>query len=66
MAIGIILGNIVPSTGPALQKGTLVGASIPIGTARVLNDKAYYTDIMFFHSCGSSCHDVPYPLQSSV
>jgi hypothetical protein len=21
---------------------------------------------MFFHGCGSSCHDVPYPLQSSV
>ena len=31
MAIGIILGNFVPSTGPALQKGTFVGVSIPIG-----------------------------------
>jgi ACR3 family arsenite transporter len=31
MAIGIILGNTVPSTGPALQKGTFVGVSIPIG-----------------------------------
>lgn len=30
MAIGIILGNFVPSTGPALQKGTFVGVSIPI------------------------------------
>ncbi|KAF2091297.1 arsenical-resistance protein ACR3 [Saccharata proteae CBS 121410] len=30
MAIGIILGNTVPSTGPALQRGTFVGVSIPI------------------------------------
>ena len=31
MAIGIILGNLVPSTGPALQKGKFVGVSLPIG-----------------------------------
>jgi len=31
MAIGIVLGNTVPSTGPALQQGTFVGVSIPIG-----------------------------------
>ncbi|KAJ5593937.1 uncharacterized protein N7459_000145 [Penicillium hispanicum] len=30
MAIGIILGNFVPNTGPALQRGTFVGVSIPI------------------------------------
>ncbi|PGH19843.1 arsenical-resistance protein [Polytolypa hystricis UAMH7299] len=30
MAIGIILGNFVPNTGPALQKGTFVGVSVPI------------------------------------
>ncbi|ORY16654.1 sodium bile acid symporter family-domain-containing protein [Clohesyomyces aquaticus] len=30
MAIGIILGNTVPSTGPALQRGEFVGVSIPI------------------------------------
>jgi arsenite transporter len=30
MAIGIILGNFVPSTGPALQKGQFVGVSVPI------------------------------------
>lgn len=36
MAIGIILGNFVPNTGPALQRGTFVGVSIPIG-AKVLN-----------------------------
>jgi ACR3 family arsenite transporter len=39
MAIGIILGNFVPSTGPALQKGEFVGVSVPISelyTKRVI------------------------------
>ena len=31
MAVGIILGNFVPGTGHALQKGQFVGVSIPIG-----------------------------------
>lgn len=31
MATGIILGNFVPETGPALQKGKFVGVSVPIG-----------------------------------
>lgn len=31
MAVGIILGNFVPSTGPALEKGKFVGVSVPIG-----------------------------------
>lgn len=31
MAVGIILGNFVPSTGPALQKGKFVGVSVPTG-----------------------------------
>ncbi|KAL8867750.1 MAG: hypothetical protein Q9174_005457 [Haloplaca sp. 1 TL-2023] len=30
MLIGIILGNFVPNTGPALQKGKFVGVSVPI------------------------------------
>ncbi|KAF3393824.1 Arsenical-resistance protein Acr3 [Penicillium rolfsii] len=30
MALGIILGNFVPSTGPALQRGKFVGVSVPI------------------------------------
>ncbi|OMP82453.1 Arsenite resistance protein ArsB [Diplodia seriata] len=30
MAVGIILGNLVPSTGPTLQRGTFVGVSVPI------------------------------------
>lgn len=31
MAIGIILGNFVPETASALQKGQFVGVSVPIG-----------------------------------
>jgi ACR3 family arsenite transporter len=31
MAIGVILGNFVPNTGPALQKGKFASVSIPIG-----------------------------------
>lgn len=31
MLVGILLGNFVPNTGPALQKGKFVGVSIPIG-----------------------------------
>lgn len=31
MVIGILLGNFVPNTGPALQKGRFVGVSVPIG-----------------------------------
>lgn len=36
MAIGIILGNFVPNTGPALQRGTFVGVSVPIGMSLFL------------------------------
>ena len=31
MIVGVLLGNFVPETGPALQKGKFVGVSIPIG-----------------------------------
>jgi len=30
MTIGIVLGNFVPKTGPALQKGKFVGVSVPV------------------------------------
>ena len=36
MAIGILLGNFVPNTGPALQKGKFVGVSVPIGKTKLL------------------------------
>lgn len=34
MAVGIILGALVDSVGPALQKGEFVGVSVPIGMLR--------------------------------
>ena len=33
MIIGVLLGNFVEETGPALQKGKFVGVSVPIGKA---------------------------------
>ncbi|KAI4247173.1 MAG: hypothetical protein L6R40_001516 [Gallowayella cf. fulva] len=36
MAIGIILGNFVPNTGPALQKGKFVGVSVPIAVGLLI------------------------------
>lgn len=65
MAIGIILGNFVPSTGPALQRGKFVGVSVPIGTWKQLS--TFLLSLLTeYSSCGSSCHDVPYPVQNSV
>lgn len=31
MLVGILLGNFVPGTGDALEKGKFVGVSVPIG-----------------------------------
>lgn len=36
MAIGIVLANTVPSTGPALQKTTFVDVSAPIAVGLLL------------------------------
>lgn len=35
MVIGIILGNFVPNTSKALEKGKFVGVSVPIGECPV-------------------------------
>lgn len=43
MVIGILLGNFVPNTGPALQKGKFVGVSVPIG-------KSFFLLPFFIHS----------------
>ncbi|KAL1953385.1 hypothetical protein VTO42DRAFT_2956 [Malbranchea cinnamomea] len=45
MAIGIILGNFVSNTGPALQKGTFVGVSIPIAVGLLRSDQLDYCPI---------------------
>jgi len=41
MIVGIILGNFVPETSPALQRGKFVGVSIPIGALDVLQHWTY-------------------------
>lgn len=39
MAIGIILGNFVDNIGRSLQKGALVGVSLPIGKLSMLPNR---------------------------
>ena len=65
MAIGIVLGNFVPNTGTALQKGKFVGVSVPIGGSIMA------ACIAFEHrtECNSDWptrHDVPHLVQSQV
>lgn len=48
MAIGIILGNFVPSTGPALERGKFVGVSIPIGMCNQKSSSFRNTNMAFF------------------
>lgn len=64
MAIGIILGNFVENTGPALQKGKFVGVSIPIGIYSSFPEKQSYK--LTVPSYRSPSYDVPYPLQSTI
>lgn len=58
---GILLGNFVPSTGEALEKGQFVGVSAPIGESLTfVQGKIVYTDI--FQSCRLVSHDVSDPV----
>ena len=41
MAVGIILGNFVPNTSSALQKGQFIGVSIPISKLLLLLVQGY-------------------------
>lgn len=64
MIIGILLGNFVPNIGPALQRGTFVGVSMPIGACpfRLLLQpmaNGRYSNRL-------AGNDVPNPLQSEV
>lgn len=65
MVIGILLGNFVPSTGPALQKGKFVGVSIPIGTVSLYYKRRgfqWLIESVFAYSDRLACHDVPNPV----
>jgi hypothetical protein len=63
MIIGVLLGNFVANVGPALQRGTFVGVSVPIGkySSRVFQ--------IMVNKCSSrwvARNDVPNSLQSQV
>lgn len=47
MIIGVLLGNFVPNTGPALQKGKFVGVSVPIGEFLVCRPSSRYPSIVW-------------------
>ncbi|KAI9792098.1 MAG: hypothetical protein M1816_003080 [Peltula sp. TS41687] len=53
MAIGIILGNFVPETGPALQKGQFVGVSVPIGMNALVRIRMAFRYEMLHHLLGT-------------
>jgi hypothetical protein len=64
MVIGILLGNFVENTGPALQKGKFVGVSIPIGNYYSYSQGRRHE--LTFPSHRSPRHDVPNPLQGAI
>lgn len=66
MVIGVLLGNFVPETGPALQKGRLVGVSVPIGSSLRGSKNVYIFIITVPDSRRTARHDVPHPLQGTV
>lgn len=64
MALGIILGNFVPETGPALERGKFVGVSIPIGKFGL--SRASFWFCLHMYSYWPSCYDVPDPLRGQI
>jgi ACR3 family arsenite transporter len=60
MAIGIILGNFVPNTSRALDKGKFVGVSVPIGMPRVSKHAVDRTMAHTLYSNRPASHDVPH------
>lgn len=64
MIVGIILGNFVPSTGPALEKGKFVGVSVPIGKTYSL--RATRMMLMTCFSCWTAGNDVSHIMQGPI
>lgn len=64
MLIGILLGNFVEDVGPALQKGTFVDVSLPIGESSTLIPNLIR--LLMWNSNWPACHDVSHPVQSRV
>lgn len=63
MLTGILLGNFVPSVGPALQKGKFVGVSVPIGKNIEALGQEFFTNRA---SHWAARHDVSHIVQSPV
>lgn len=65
MVIGILLGNFVPNTAPALEKGQFVGVSIPISEQHgsICSDDSL---LMVLPSHWLACYDVPDLVQSAI
>ncbi len=64
MVVGILLGNFVPETGPALQRGQFVGVSVPIGSHDLVSlGQSCCADVVSNRLAG---HDVPHPLQGPI
>ena len=69
MAIGIILGNFVPNTGPVLQRGTFVGVSVPIGLffpPGFFLSPRWESSVNVFASGWAVGHDVSHSVQDQV
>lgn len=65
MAVGIILGNFVPNTSKALDRGKFVGVSIPIGKGFSTGDLLRYR-IADGCSCRTAGYDVSHPVQGPL
>lgn len=73
MAIGILLSNFVPSTGPSLQQSTFVGVSVPIAVGLlvmmfvILNvPTTRLFNVITLDTSLSYRRQVPYIVQSQV
>ena len=65
MVVGILLGNFVPNTEEALNKGKFVGVSVPIGMSiSVVCRTSAYNHLG--NSGWPPRHDVPYPVQGAL
>lgn len=66
MVIGILLGNFVPETGPALQRGQFVGVSVPIGIDSAFYGRLWTLPMLKLRSNRAAGNDVPHPLQGPL
>jgi hypothetical protein len=62
MIIGVLLGNFVPETGPALLKGQFVGVSVPIG----MQSHSIFHLILYERSNSCSCRTSRHDVSDSV